>query len=296
MWLGVSAVVDAQVSRVPGTRVSLVSPEGFLPALQYPGFESTHPVGSIMVTELPVSSAEMIRSMTASALATKGMTLVSSSGVSVNARPARLLQVRQKAASRGVMKWILVAGETKTTFMLVGTYEESSPTTGESIRRALLTTQWQSVAPGPFEGLPFRVTASARLKLAGRVSNMVMFTESGRPGAPGSTEALFLAGHSIGRGQIGDVKAFSESRAKQTTLLKNITGIAGRPIQISGLDAYELEADAIDTRNGGPMRLYQVIAPDDAGYFILQGISRRERAGDMMPEFRSLVSSFSLVP
>ena len=121
MWLGVSAVVDAQVSRVPGTRVSLVSPEGFLPALQYPGFESTNPAGSIMVTELRVSSAEMIRSMTASALAAKGMTLVSSSEVSINGRPARLLQVRQKAASQEVMKWILVAGETTTAFMLVGT-------------------------------------------------------------------------------------------------------------------------------------------------------------------------------
>ena len=152
------------------------------------------------------------------------------------------------------------------------------------------------MAPGPFEGLPFRITASTRLKLAGRVSNMVMFTESGRHSAPGSTEALFLAGHSIGRSQISDVKAFAEARAKQTTLLKNITGMAGRPIQLGSLDAYELEAEAIDTRDGRPMRLYQVIAPDDTGYFILQGISRRERAGDMLPEFRALTSSFSLVP
>jgi hypothetical protein len=121
-----------------------------------------------------------------------------------------------------------------------------------------------------------------------------MFTESGKPGTPGSTEALFLAGHSIGRGQIGDVKAFAESRAKQTALIKNMTGVTGRQIQIGGLDAYELEADATDSRNGAPMRFYQVIALDDSGYYILQGVTRRERASAMMPEFRSLTSSFAL--
>ena len=294
--LCVSPGAEAQVSRVPGTRVSLTPPDGFSPAQQYPGFESNDPAGSIMVTELPVPSAEMIRSMTAPSLAAKSMTLVSAVDIPVNARPARLLHIRQKAGSRELMKWILVAGEAAITFMVVGTYEPSSPDTGESIRRALLTTQWHSVSPDPFEGLSFRIKASGKLKLAGRVSNMLMFTESGRPGTPGSTEALFLAGHSIGRGQIGDVKAFAESRAKQTALIKNMTGVTGRQIQIGGLDAYEIEADATDSRNDAPMRFYQVIALDDSGYFILQGVTRRERASAIMPEFRSLTSSFSLAP
>lgn len=293
--LSVPPILGAQVTRVPGTRVSLKPPEGFTAARLYPGFESTDPVGSIMVTELPVPSTEMIASMTASGLASQGMTLLSSMDMSINARPARLLSVRQKTTTQDVMKWILVTGEPTVTFMIVGTYQESSPA-GESIRRALLTAMWQSAPPGPFEGLHFRIKPSARLKLAGRVSNMVMFTESGRPGTPGSTEAMFLAGHSIGGNQIGDVKMFAEARAKQTALIKNMTGVTGRSIQLGGLDAYELEADATDARNGGAMRLYQVIAPDESGYFILQGITRRDRARDMVQEFRLLTSSFSLVP
>jgi hypothetical protein len=274
----------------------LTPPAGFSPAGQYPGFESSDPAGSIMVTELPVAAADMIRSMTGPSLAAKGMMLVSSVDVPVNARPARLLHIRQKASSRDVMKWILVAGEPAITFMVVGTYEASSPETGASIRRALLTTQWHAASPDPFEGLPFRIKPSNALKLAGRVSNMLMFTESGKPGTPGSTEALFLAGHSIGSGQISDVKAFAESRARQTALIKNIARVTGRHIQIAGLDAYELEADGTDSRNGAAMRIYQVIALDDSGYYILQGVTRRERASAVMPEFRSLASSFSLAP
>ena len=48
------------------------------------------------------------------------------------------------------------------------------------MKQSLLTASWGSHASSsPFEGLPFRVTPTARLKLAKRVSNMLMFTESG---------------------------------------------------------------------------------------------------------------------
>jgi hypothetical protein len=40
------------------------------------------------------------------------------------------------------------------------------------------------------------------------------------------------------------------------------------------------------------MRLYQVVIPDETGYFILQGISRADRAAEMVPEFRKLTASF----
>ena len=43
------------------------------------------------------------------------------------------------------------------------------------------------------------------------------------------------------------------------------------------------------------MRLYQVIIPDETGYFILQGLSRADRANDIFPEFRALTASFRMV-
>ena len=93
---------------------------------------------------------------------------------------------------------------------------------------------------------------------------MLMFTESGTTVTPGSTEALYIAGHSLGQGQITDARAFAESRRKQTDLLTGVTGFTGQSaIRIDGAEGYELEADAIDSRSGRPMRLYQVIIPDD---------------------------------
>ena len=283
----------AQQVRVPGTKVSMAPPAGFAASAQYPGFERQSEGATIMVTELPVPSVDMIRTMTAQNLATKGMQVLSSEAITLNGKPARVLHVRQRAKAEEVLKWLLVAGDERITVMVVGTFPTgSAKTTGDAIRTAILSTTWNAASPDPFEGLPFRINASRRLKLAQRVSNMLMFTETGTTGTPGTSEALFIAGHSIGRGQIDDLKSFSETRARQTTILKGLKNVTGKPVQIDGLAAYELEADGVDARTGVALRLYQVIVPDDTGYVILQGLSRAEVATEMFAEFRALTASF----
>ena len=287
----------AQSIRVPGTSVTLSPPEGFSPATQYPGFERQDVQATIMVTELPVPAAEMIRSMTAPALAGKGMIADSSQDVTIRNRPARLLHVRQETARGTALKWMLIAGDARMTIMIVGTFAETdSGDLSGAIRRSLLSASWGAAAPqSAYEGLAFRVTPTARLKLARRQSNMLMFTESGTTGSSGSNEALYIAGQSIGQARIGDLRAFAESRAKQTALTKGVTNFEGRTIQVDGADAYELEADAADAASGRAMRLYQVIIPDESGYFILQGLIRADRVREILPEFKALTASFRKV-
>jgi len=250
-----------------------------------------------MVTELPVAAASMIKSMTAEGLASRGMRLISARDISVDASPARLLHVSQASPKGDVLKWILIAGDVKRTAMIVGMWPAGAAAdVGDSIRAALLTVSLGGGrATSHFEGLPFRITATSRMKLAERVSNMLMFTESGTTGSPGSTEALFIAGHSIGSGKIGDAQGFSEARARQTKLITSLTNITGHAVTVSGLDGWELGADARDTRSGRAMHLYQVVLPDDTGYFILQGISTADRASELLPEFRALTASFRVI-
>ena len=287
----------AQGTRVAGTKVSLQPPPGFSPAQQYPGFESEADQATIMVTELPGPAADMIRVMTGDALAAKGMVLVASSPQVIHGNPARLLNVRQKTASGEVHKWMLIAGDRATTIMIVGTFPAgSSPDVGSAIKASLLSASWGAASTNAFEGLPFRVTPTAKLKLARRVSNMIALTESGTMGSPGSTEALYLVGHSIGKGGVGDLRRFAEERAKQTTLIANIGNFTGRMMSVDGLDAYELEAEAVDARSGAAMRLYQVVVPDDTGYFIAQGLSRANRAAVLFHEFRTVTGSFRRDP
>jgi hypothetical protein len=284
----------AQAVRVPGTTVSLTPPAGFSVARQYPGFEREADQASVMVTELPGAAADMLRAMTTQALAGRGMIVLATQDEVINGRPARLLKVRQKTATADVLKWMLITGDRTTTIMIVGTFPaDSQPSIGAAIQDSLLSASWGATAPpNAFEGLSFRVTPTPKLKLARRVSNMLLFTESGTIGTPGSSEALYVVGHSIGGGELGDLKRFSEARARQTKSATNFGNFAGRMLEVDRLPAYELQADAIDERSGAAIRLYQVIIPDEAGYFIVSALSRAHRAVELLAEFRAITASF----
>jgi len=146
----------AQAIRVPGTSVALAPPEGFSLAQRYPGFERADARASIMVTEVPVAAVDMMRSMTTPALASKGLILLSTRDAVIKDNPARLLHVRQKAAGDEVVKWMLIAGDSETSIMIVATFVEGvSPGIGDAIWQSLLTASWASAAPPrPLEGLP----------------------------------------------------------------------------------------------------------------------------------------------
>jgi len=296
MLLAVSVVLPAAADsvRVPGTNVNLQLPAGFALAENFPGFKSAESQASIMVTQMPAPVAEIRKAMTKEMLATRGITLLSSSAETIDGRDALLLQVAQAAGGAEYLKWMLVMGDPKTTYMIVGTFPKTAgEEVGAAIRKSLLTAAVTAAGPEtPFEGLLFRVTPTPALKISDRVGNMLILTESGKTGTLGPGEPVYIVGSSIGPGGSGDLKAFSEARARQTEQITDLRNMSGREIAASGLAAYELLADATDVKSGTPIRLYQVIAPDGGGYFIVQALVGMERAAEMLPEFRRVTESF----
>jgi len=293
--LTIVASAAAQPVRLPGTRVSLEPPSGFTPATQFSGFQNATVPASILVTELPGPAAAMKQGMTREALASRGMTLVQSSTARVDGDDASLLQVRQASSAGEVVKWMLIAGNAHRTVMIVGTYPATADSVvGDEIRQSLLTARLGLAAatPDPSEGLSFHVTSTARLKVAGRVANLLTLTETGTLTPSGPDAALYFVGHSISNVEIPDLRAFSEARLGRTTRTHAISGVTGRPTTLSDLDAYEIEANATDSKTGRPVRIYQVIAPDPSGYFIVQGFVSPARAADMVPEFRKVTATF----
>ena len=287
--------VYAEPVRVPGTRVSLSPPPGFSPAQQFPGFEDVDIQSSIMVTELPGPASDMKRGMTRAALASRGMTLLQSSTAEVQGDNALLLHVRQPSPSGDVRKWMLIAGDRTRTVMIVGSYPTGAPIeVGEAVKRSLLGADLglAIAAPNAFEGLQFRVTPTAALRVAGRVSNLLTLTESGLMTPRNADAAVYVLGHSIGNVAIDDLRAFSETRLRQTTRMRGITTVSGRPTTLDRLEAYELEADGADASTGRRVHIYQVIAPDATGYFIIQGFVAAARAAAVVPEFKKVTATF----
>ena len=292
--LHVSPVV-AQATRVTGTSVALAPPAGFVPSSRFPGFERADLQASIMVTEVPGPVADVSRGMTADGLATRGMTLISSTRRLVDGRQSLLLKVSQPAGGMTVHKWMVVSGDAKATVMIVGTFpKEYEPAIGDAMRDSLLTARWAvaGAPPDHFEGLSFRVSPTASLKIAGRMSNMLMLTESGRIEPQGPTAAVFVAGTSIAAADLSDLTAFAIARARQTKQLKDLHVSDQAAITIGGEAAYELVAAGTDIATGRRVTLYQVVLPDPQGYVLMQGLVASSRAATMVPEFRKAAQTF----
>jgi hypothetical protein len=281
--------------RIPGSRVSLEPPAGFSPAPQFAGFQNAELQSSIMVTELPGPASVMKRGMTKAALASRGMRLLESSPAGVDGQDALLLHVQQASPSGDVLKWMLIAGDNTRTVMIVGTYPQAADAAvGEAVRRSLLNVRLgiATTPPDAFEGLQFRVTPTSRLKVAGRVNNLLALSETGTMTPAKSDAPLYFVGHSFGPAAIADLREFSAARLGQTTRTRGITDITGRRTMLDGLEAYELEANATDAGSGRPVHIYQVIAPDSGGYYIIQGFVSPARAAEVVSEFKRVTATF----
>jgi hypothetical protein len=287
----------AQAVRVAGTSVFLAPPPGFTPSQRFPGFERGDLQSSIMVTELPAPVAGLTRGMNAAGLASRGMTLISSARPEIDGTPALLLHVSQTASGSIFLKWMLVVGDARSSVMIVGTFPKAAESElSAAMKAAVLSTRWKvaSAAPDAFEGLPFRVSGTPALKIAGRVSNMLMLTESGKMGPQGPEFALLAIGSSVAAVRIDDLKAFSEERAHQTKQLKGLRISQGGPMTIDGRAAYELVAEGSDTSTGTAVTLYQAIMPSEGGYLLAQGMVAKTRASALVPEFRRVLSQVQM--
>jgi hypothetical protein len=286
----------ARPTPVPGTLVSLDPPPGFMPMDRLPGFEYPARRATILVSELPGSSLDVRRGMTRENLAGRGQTLVTSETVRAAGGTGLLLQVTQWAGGIQFTKWMLVAGDTRRSIVVVGSFPRSLPDLSAPIRRAVLSATWKSSGPGASqEGLTFRVTPSPGLKLAGRMGNLLLFSESGKMQPNDSTEAMLIVGSSYTDRPITNVEAFARSRAAQTTRIGPLRDIQGRAMTQDGLMGYELVARTSDTQSGRELRMYQMILADRTTYYVAQGFTTPQRAPALIAQFRRVLSTFRKV-
>jgi len=294
--LALPALAGAVPARVPGTLVDLDPPPGFTLMERYPGFENRAKEASIMVSELPGSAVEVRKGMTRENLAGRGMTLISTQTVMVAGKSALLLNVSQRAAGRNFLKWMLVAGDAKKSVMVVGSFPKESPALSLPIKRAVLSTKWSPSGPSSsFEGLTFRVDPAPKLKLGGRVGNLLVFSESGKIEPNNTTEAMLIVGSSYTEATVTDVEAFAKERASKTTRIGPLKIIEGRTVTTDGLPGYEIVANTYDLKSSKDIRMYQLVLADKTTYYLAQGFVTPERAAAVLPQFRLVTGSFRRV-
>jgi len=292
-WAAAAPTAQAAPVQVLGTGVALDPPPGFVPAQRFSGFEWDAKSASIVVTELEGPAAQMQKGMTREMLAGRGMTLIRSQTVRLRGKTALLVQVSQSAAGTEFLKWMLVAGDAKRTVMIVGTFPKAATDLTLPIKQAILSATWGGpVKATPFEGLAFRADATPALKLAGRVGNALVFSESGSMGQGDPSQAILVMGSSVTAFAIPSLEQFARDRATRSTQVGPLRNIVGRALTLDGLPGYEIVAEANDARTGREVRMYQLVLVEQRTYYLAQGFVSADRARLMLPQFRQVTGSF----
>jgi len=279
--------------RAKGTTVRMEPPEGFVPADRFTGFQREDAQSSIQVNVVPGPRSEMVKAMTRAGLASRGMTLIASTTQTVNAKDALVLHVEQDGNGVAHEKWLVLAGDETAAVMLIGTTPKSADAKlRAAVRAARLGATWDAGSPTDrYEGLPFRLTPAGTLTDVRRMGGNVVLTQPGRPKTGAAGDPLYVAGMSHSAVAVGDLAEYSKSRAARTETLLAVGNLRGRETKVAGLDAYEIVADAKDTKSAAPLLLYQVLVPDGKGYWIMQGIVAAECSEEWLPVFRKITES-----
>src|SRR5688572_25317974 len=171
-----------QETTIPGTRVSLVPPDTFTAASQFPGFLREAVGASIIVTEFPASFVGVVAGFgDPSALEKRGMFLVRKQEVNVNRQTGLLLRIKQVASGITFLKWLLIFGNEKESVMIAASFPEVlEKELSEQMKASILTATWNDkIQVSLTEGLNFTVAAKGELKPARRVANNLLFSRQG---------------------------------------------------------------------------------------------------------------------
>ena len=286
-----AAGAAGEVVAIPGTKVSIEPPSGFVVSSRFPGVESSELGASIMVSELPAPPEKVTAGFTAEMLLSRGMTLRSSEETTLAGQPGRLLAVTQTAGGVTYEKWMAAFGNATATVLVVATYPQAvAADLKASLRAAVLSATWKPEAQlDPFEGLSFRIRESEHLKIQNRVQNMLLLATGPGPNAPAQPFAVVAS--SFSPVHIDDLELFARQRIAQTAKISDLKDLRGTAVEVAGRPAYEILAKAKDLASGTSLAVYQLVLVVGDTYYLMQAMVGESQLSEYLPEFRAIAFS-----
>ena len=290
------AASAAEPVPVPGTRVSLVVPEGFALSQDFPGLGRDDDLTSILVTELPVAVTIARQDLDADALAARGVRVHRLVEVPVAGRQGWLAHATQDVAGVAFRKWILLFGDdTKSVLLTATTPLDLEAVHGRALVDTLAGARWSPEAPAdPVAALPFRVGEAPPLRILHSAPNAVVLSDPDP--TPDRVVPLVAVGVSLAQVQIGDLPAFARDRLMQTVSIEEIEVEDERARSLDGMPGHQIEARARDAASEREVIVTQLLATDGARYFLVHGIADAASGEAFRPLLERVIASFERVP
>lgn len=306
-WCGMLALFWGLVvnvwagERLPGTRISLTPPEGFVKSQRFTGFMLPERQASIMVTPmLGVPFSTTSQALSDEALARQGMEVTRRVSQTLNSLHKKLVYVSQVAGGVGIYKWLMVIGDDSGSEIVVASFPKMHQSKlSEPLQEALIGAQWYpDVVPDPLEGLSFHVDEAGSLAVAESIGNNLFLTEGGVYPLASEGDPLVVVGASFdpALGRIKDQKALAHKRLSQTKVLSSVKVEAEQSVTIDGLEGYLIYAQGVDADTGAELYLEQCLLFDESGYYyLIQAMVESGRKEELQNAFAAIRNSFKRV-
>jgi hypothetical protein len=282
---------------VPGTRVSLVPPEGFILADRFTGYIYDNDRVSIIVTEIPGDFFELAASFTnPSELEKKDLLWLNTERVTIDLYNGFLIKAQQTVYGIDFLKWILLLGNETESVILIATVPKHLEVQYlDILKQSLLTTHWNRERSSPLsEDLAFKVNEYGDLKLAKQVTNALLYTKNGVFPAPSIDEPIFVVVPSVIQ-QFADPEPFAKKRILAIESISELKIESSQRVVVNNLKGYEIIATGREMRSQQSMVIYQTILFDrNDYYYIIQGQIGKVNSQKYLPLFRMMATSFKL--
>lgn len=227
---------------IPGTKYSIIPPEGFALSTSFSGFQNNETGASIMIMDIPTSYSSLLQGFTKDALKTKGMDLLSKENVKYKNSDAMLFKISQKANGINYLKQVLLFGDKKITVMVNGIYPEQSKDSENEIKKSLFTIERnEQLVEKPLKSVNFSINVDGTdYKLVKSLAGSLLYSEDDKiPTDKGLIGVSYSLGHKVN----SDYKQFSVERLKKLPDASNSIIKTIDKVSISDMEGYEIVAE-----------------------------------------------------
>ncbi len=272
---------SGQPISIPGTKCTMIPPDGFILTDRFSGFTQTATGASIMLSELPAPYQELSDGFTAAALRTRGMELISRKIIDLNGSKATYIVVTQFAQGINYKKQMLLMGDSSVSVIVNGIYPESAAIDSNAIEAALLSTRYsQAQHENPMDAALFTISLEgSAFKPYKYISGVLLFTEEYQ--LP-TQKPTFMVGNSLSKVTTTDRKAYATSHLLTVTKPNKPNIKETNEVEIDGLPGIEILAELEKPGKPSELVYHLILFTEDDDYFLIMGNSTLD-----FPEYTS---------
>jgi hypothetical protein len=262
--------------KVAGTKCSMIPPTGFVNSTTFSGFQNSETGASIMINQLPTNHLELIKGFTASALKTRGMTLLKQESIDFQNSKASIFYVSQSANGSIYLKQMLVFGDSENTILVNGIYPESAKNLEPEIKKAILSTIFtETDSENPLDAAPFSVnTEGTDFKIIKYFSGNLLY---GVEGKIPTEKPTLIVGNSISKVALDiDQEQYVLDRLKILPNGSENKVKAKTEISIGGLEGYEVIAEGQSKDNVPELTYLTMLFNETGDYYIILGQTKED--------------------